>query len=183
MNKPEKTFPESEGRDIGSSKIPDEAFLIIEGIRILPLIQAIISIGRRFENKIVIDDPRISRYHAQLRARDGCYELVDLNSLGGTYVNGNRITRSVLYSDDEISLAGIKLIYKQHDAPPRIDMKDTEPFSGSDSNTLSKHVNRFELPDETDAITMPGSDQYGGRTDKDNQSTADGIVKVGDQTE
>jgi pSer/pThr/pTyr-binding forkhead associated (FHA) protein len=64
--------------------------------------------------------------------------LVDLNSTGGTYINGNKITESILYPGDVISLAGVTLIYRQHDVPPRADMKGTEPFSGSDPDGRSE---------------------------------------------
>jgi ABC transport system ATP-binding/permease protein len=38
-------------------------------------------IGRDLENEIVVDDPLVSRFHAELRARsDGRHELVDLGS-------------------------------------------------------------------------------------------------------
>jgi ABC transport system ATP-binding/permease protein len=46
-------------------------------------------IGRDLQNDIVVDDPLVSRFHAELRARsDGRRELVDLGSRNGTFVNG-----------------------------------------------------------------------------------------------
>ena len=117
-----------DNKESNTNGIPEEAFLVLEGIKVVPLVQAIINIGRRFENNLVIDDPRVSRYHAQLRAVDGHYELLDMDSSGGTYINGMRITKSILYSGDEISLAGFTMAYRQHDAPPRTDLRDTSPF-------------------------------------------------------
>ena len=111
-----------------SNPIPEEAFLVLEGIKVVPLTQAVINIGRRLENQIVIDDTRVSRNHAQLRAVDGHYELNDLNSSGGTYINGMSITKSILYPGDEISLAGFTMLYGQHDSPPRTDLRETSPL-------------------------------------------------------
>jgi len=119
---------ESESKPKPSSEIPEEAFLVLEGARLVPLVLPVINIGRRLENNIVIDDPRVSRYHVQLKAVDGNYELTDLNSSGGTFVNSMRITKSILYSGDEISLAGFAIIYKQHGAPPRTDLRETGPL-------------------------------------------------------
>ena len=110
------------------STIPEDAFVIIDGIRVIPLNQVIVNIGRRIENTLVVDDPRVSRTHAQLRAINGRYIIFDLNSTGGTFVNGKRINQSVLYPGDVISLAGAELIYGQKNPPPRPDLKETMPL-------------------------------------------------------
>ena len=96
---------------------PSNAFLIVNGIRMLPLRQAVINIGRREDNHLVTDDPRVSRAHAQIRAVRGIYYLFDLNSTGGTFVNGERITRRALKPGDVISLAGYPIIYGQDTQP------------------------------------------------------------------
>ena len=114
--------------EVGPAEIPEEAFLIIEGVKVFPLTQAIINIGRRLENTLVIDDPRVSRKHAQLRAINGRYVLIDLDSTGGILVNGRRTTQSVIYPGDVISLAGVEMIYGQKNPPPRPDLKETWPL-------------------------------------------------------
>ena len=90
---------------------PPNAFLIIGGSQIFPLRQVVINIGRRMDNQVVIDDPRVSRNHTQLRAIRGHYILFDLNSTGGTYVNGQRVAQQTLKPGDVISLAGVPIIY------------------------------------------------------------------------
>lgn len=77
------------------------------------------NIGRKLDNHIVLNDPRISRNHAQIRVVDGQYILLDLNSTGGTMVNGRKISKSVLYSGDAISLAGLDIKFVQ-DTPRMI---------------------------------------------------------------
>jgi len=91
--------------------IPEHAFLIIEGVKVQPLLETVINIGRKLENHVVIDDPRISRVHAQLRVIKGQYVLFDLDSKGGTFVNGQRTSQTILYSGDMISLAGVTLVF------------------------------------------------------------------------
>lgn len=108
--------------------IPEDAFVIVDGVKVIPLTKPVINIGRRVENNIVIDDPRVSRTHAQMRAINGRYVLFDLNSTGGSYINGQRITQSIVYPGDVISLAGVNLIYGQKNPPPRPDLKPTSPF-------------------------------------------------------
>ncbi len=108
--------------------VPGNAFLIIEGVKVYPLSQPVVNIGRRLDNQLVIDDPRVSRNHAQLRVIKGRYVVFDLNSTGGTFVNGQRTNQSVLYPGDVISLAGVALIFGQDNPLPHSGLKDTAPL-------------------------------------------------------
>ena len=108
--------------------MPENAFLIIEGVKVFPLRTPVVNIGRRLDNTLVIDDPRVSRNHAQLRAIKGRYVIFDLNSTGGTFINGQRASQSVLYPGDVVSLAGVALIFGQDNPPPRPDLAPTSPF-------------------------------------------------------
>lgn len=110
--------------------IPENAFLIIEGVRVHSLNEPVVNIGRRLENHLVIDDPRVSRNHAQLRSIKGRFVLFDLNSTGGTFVNGQRTSQTVLYPGDVISLAGVALIFGQDNPPVRPDLAETAPLDG-----------------------------------------------------
>src|SRR6476646_5707113 len=62
-------------------------------------------IGRTSDNDIALPDLDVSRHHAELRRNpDGSWELVDVGSHGGTFVNGKRITRTMLTEQDIISI-------------------------------------------------------------------------------
>jgi pSer/pThr/pTyr-binding forkhead associated (FHA) protein len=113
------------GVEIETDRIPLNAFFVIEGGKYYPLVKEVINIGRRLENDLVVDDPRVSRNHAQLQAIEGHYVLFDLSSTGGTFVNGNRITQTIIYPNDAISLGGAILTYYQDEPPPRPDLIDT----------------------------------------------------------
>ncbi|HJY74575.1 MAG TPA: FHA domain-containing protein, partial [Streptosporangiaceae bacterium] len=64
-----------------------------------------IRIGRTPDNDIALADLDVSRHHAELRRNpDGSFEIIDLGSHGGTYVNGERITRKMLTEQDMISI-------------------------------------------------------------------------------
>lgn len=140
--------------------IPENAFLIVEGVKVYPLKDTVVNVGRRLENHLVIDDPRISRNHAQLRAINGRYVLFDLNSTGGTFVNGQRTSQTVLYPGDVISLAGVALIFGQDNPPPRPDLMDTSPSkdptinerptASLDQSTVDIKTDRLEKDNKSD---------------------------------
>ena len=70
-----------------------------------PLPAKTIRIGRTPDNDITLADLDVSRHHAELRRNpDGSFEIIDLRSHGGTYVNGERITRKTLTEQDTISI-------------------------------------------------------------------------------
>lgn len=120
-------------------QLPENAFLIVEGVKVFPLTQPVVNIGRRLDNQLIIDDPRVSRNHAQLRSIKGRYVVFDLNSTGGTFVNGQRASQSVLYPGDVISLAGVALIFGQDNPPSHPELKGTAPLPSAvaDHNTIS----------------------------------------------
>ena len=126
---PTSAMPQNDEKEADENHIPENAFLIIDGRKVFPLNTPVINIGRRLENHLVIDDPRVSRTHSQLRAIKGRYMIFDLNSTGGTFINGQRASQTVLYPGDVISLAGVTLVFGQDNPPPRPDLKDTGPLS------------------------------------------------------
>jgi len=93
-------------------------FIILHGARTVTLTQPIVTLGRSLDNDIVIDDPRVSRHHAQLRLRAGRYVIYDLGSSGGTFVNTLRVSECLLAAGDVISLAGVEIIYGEETAGP-----------------------------------------------------------------
>ena len=62
----------------------------------------IITIGRSTDNDLVIMDPLVSKYHAQIQSIDGQIIISDLKSSNSTFVNNMRITEAYLNIGDEI---------------------------------------------------------------------------------
>ena len=58
-----------------------------------------LSLGRGEENDIVIPHPSVSRAHARLLRRNGVYELMDLNSTNGTFVDERKVSGSASLSN------------------------------------------------------------------------------------
>ena len=93
--------------------IPINAYLIINGKEQVPLQKAVINIGRRSTSDIILQDPMVSRDHAQLRAQQGYYLLFDLSSTGGTTINNHRIHTATLKPGDVIRMGKTILVYNQ----------------------------------------------------------------------
>ncbi|MGW3991355.1 FHA domain-containing protein [Streptomyces sp. NPDC004830] len=70
-----------------------------------PLPSRTVRIGRAGDNDLVIDDLVVSRRHAELRALpDGTYEITDLGSHNGTYLNGSPVTTAPVGQGDIVGI-------------------------------------------------------------------------------
>jgi len=69
------------------------------------------SIGRRPDANVFLDDVTVSRDHALLIERAGQWHLDDCGSLNGTYVNRSRIESQRLEEGDEVQIGKYKLTF------------------------------------------------------------------------
>jgi hypothetical protein len=70
-------------------------------------------IGRSRECDLVLDDPNVSRRHAELRRENGGWAVRDLGSTNGIKVNGRRSPGGRLQPGDEITLGVSRLTFEQ----------------------------------------------------------------------
>ena len=71
------------------------------------------TIGRRPESDLFLDDVTVSRDHSIIVRRGGDYYLDDCGSLNGTYVNRQRVDSRKLTDGDELQVGKYKLSYLQ----------------------------------------------------------------------
>lgn len=142
----EFTRPMSSPAQSAADPVPDGAFLIVNGTGHFPLDRPVVNIGRRLDNQLILDNPHVSRTHAQLRARAGRFVIFDLGSTSGTKVNSRLIKQHTLRAGDVITIAGVRLVYGEDPGGP---------------------------PDSTDAYTPPFPPRPAGdhRTRKDIRSS------------
>jgi pSer/pThr/pTyr-binding forkhead associated (FHA) protein len=69
------------------------------------------SIGRRPDSEVFLDDVTVSRDHALLISRSDYWYLDDCGSLNGTYVNRSRIESRRLEEGDEVQIGKYKLTF------------------------------------------------------------------------
>ncbi|GAA4812016.1 ATP-binding cassette domain-containing protein [Tomitella cavernea] len=87
--------------DPGAGPTGPERVIVLGGDRV--------RIGRGTDNDVVMDDLTVSHRHAELRPRPGegsgiCYEIVDLHTDGGTYLNGGPVDRALVRDGDVIGI-------------------------------------------------------------------------------
>lgn len=66
-------------------------------------------VGRQTTRGVQIEHPTVSREHARFFVRDGVWQIADLNSSNGTFVNGARVTKATLKPGDLVKLGSIEL--------------------------------------------------------------------------
>ncbi|OFI07497.1 FHA domain-containing protein FhaB [Clostridium acetireducens DSM 10703] len=68
-----------------------------------------ITIGRKSENMLILDDLYVSAYHAKVYVKNANHIIEDLGSTNGTLINGSKISGKVtLKSGDEIQIGSTK---------------------------------------------------------------------------
>jgi hypothetical protein len=71
------------------------------------------TLGRSRQCDVMVDDPNVSRAHADIRPRGGSWVLTDLNSTNGSRLNGRRLEEpEVLKPGDEIELGTTILTFE-----------------------------------------------------------------------
>lgn len=70
-----------------------------------------VTAGRHPDSDIFLDDVSVSRRHAEFRRTAHGFEVVDVGSLNGTYVNRETIDSSELSGGDEVQIGKFRLVY------------------------------------------------------------------------
>ncbi|MGA8015682.1 MAG: FHA domain-containing protein, partial [Candidatus Dormiibacterota bacterium] len=115
-------------------------------VAVHPLSSGLVRIGRGPGNEIVLADPHVSRDHAELRWDPrGGWQVTDLNSHNGTYVNGHRISTAPLREGDVLTVGRrhLRLVpgaLEEHESGDvRLDAVDLSVHT-SEGRALLRHV-------------------------------------------
>jgi hypothetical protein len=98
----------------GATVMLATAALVVEdpaGTKDYPL-TVLNGIGRSEENRICVSNAGISRKHAVITAVAGGFQIKDLGSQNGTFVNGQRVTEKRLAEGDTIDVGSVKFVFR-----------------------------------------------------------------------
>jgi pSer/pThr/pTyr-binding forkhead associated (FHA) protein len=73
--------------------------------------EPLVTAGRHPDSMIFLDDITVSRRHAEVRRIEGGYQVTDVGSLNGTYLNRERVETAVLSDGDEVQIGTFKLLF------------------------------------------------------------------------
>ncbi len=96
---------------VGESRVPTSVLRFLNGEllgQVVALTRPIV-IGRASTADLFVPDRRISREHSRVTSEEGRLFIEDLQSHNGTYVNGQRITRTELFRGDTIRVGSTQL--------------------------------------------------------------------------
>ena len=84
----------------------------VSGTQLVELSKPQLTIGRDTSNDVVLQDPNVSRFHAEVaRLEDGRVAVRDLASRNGTRVNGQLIRTAVLEAGSEVGIGPYRLVF------------------------------------------------------------------------
>jgi hypothetical protein len=70
------------------------------------------TLGSVAGNTIVLSDPAVSRKHIGINHTPAGYELADLGSTNGVYVNGHKMPKKLLASGDLLRVGNTEMVFK-----------------------------------------------------------------------
>ncbi len=135
--------------------MPYLAFNLNDGNEfVFDILEERLSIGREASNDIVINNTFISSYHAEfLRQTDGSYEIIDLKSSNGTFLNGKRVERARVKGGDRIMFGQLESRFRER-AP-----KGLAPDSGSKTVAPAKGQPTREDGKKGDTESIPAREK------------------------
>jgi pSer/pThr/pTyr-binding forkhead associated (FHA) protein len=122
--------------------LPQPAKLLVKlhgkGSQHIELVHETLTIGRKADNTLAIEDPAVSGHHARIVKVQAVFFLEDLKSTNGTAINGQSITRHQLHDADVITIGQHRLVFQENatdstTAPaPFVDLDRTTVLRGTD---------------------------------------------------
>jgi Protein of unknown function (DUF3662)/FHA domain len=113
MPRPEPSSAEPGRKRPNQAPSPNELVLEVNGTR-YPLTEPGLTIGRGTDADLRINDPGISRIHAEIRVSgsgaDQRIDIVDLGSTNGLVINGEKVRQSVLLDGTRIQIGSTRML-------------------------------------------------------------------------
>src|SRR5690242_15548824 len=99
--------------------------------RLVLLSETEVSVGRDETNSVAIDDAAVSKRHFTIRASGDRFQLTDLDSRNGTFVNGVLVRQRLLEDNDEIRAGASVFLFRKREK------SEAAAASGGSSSTAT----------------------------------------------
>ncbi|WP_437185542.1 ATP-binding protein [Planctomicrobium sp. SH668] len=140
----------------------DAALLVIQGPeqgRKYDLVPEPMHLGRGGQNEIRILDTEVSRKHALIEFNQGRWQLTDLNSSNGTYLNGQSVTTARVNAGDQIQIGRTVLVFSQD--VQTVSRKAVDRINLVAKNAVDDHSRIVGQAHATDQLNFGGWSQDG----------------------
>ena len=116
------------------------------------------SVGRNPSNRLSVSDPSLSRQHCVIASRGAQFEIKDLDSRNGTFVNGVPVHERVLADGDEIQIGNSLFLFLVEDEfatpAPSVRLEERSSLSGA-TVVLRSEDSRYFQPEKVATVTLP----------------------------
>lgn len=151
----------------------------------IPLDKDIITVGRRPDNTIHIDNLAVSGFHAKIFREGERFVIEDMNSLNGTFVNGAKISKAVLKNGDNVLIGKHTLSFELPETPEGA--KQPAPLKAPqmdetmvlDSALQQKMLNKLAGTKPSSADIIGGFIVIEGSTDRAEYELRDRVTTIG----
>ena len=158
--------------------LPQSATLLVklhgQNSRHLELTSETLTIGRKADNTLVIEDAAVSAHHARIVKVQAVFFLEDLMSTNGTTINGRPITRHQLHDADVIAIGQHRLVFQDNAVTSAA---APAPFVDLDHTTVLRRTDRTP-----DGPTLAAKVLViGGKTDRTEYPLTKQVNVIGSQ--
>jgi predicted component of type VI protein secretion system len=87
-------------------------------IKEVRLDKPVMTVGRKPDNDIVLENATVSGHHCKLYEAGGTWFVEDLNSTNGTFVNGKKVLKSGLHANDTVGIVKYVMVFVEDGAKP-----------------------------------------------------------------
>ena len=149
--------------DVSSNASPRLNFVVRSGKfkgQRYPLFAGMV-IGRGEQAHLYLPDFKASRRHARVRAVEEGFELEDLQSHNGTFINGDRMTRAPLVDGDIVHIGSTRLeVIADDNLRTRKDSSTSAPPSEPGTGLVPTIVRRVDLLTPPTLDELPAEDYF-----------------------
>lgn len=121
--------------------------------------KVITTIGRHPANDVCLPFSSVSRFHSRIEEHEGQFHIIDRNSSNGTYVNGRRITESVLNDGDILIFGSVELQFTLESLAEKVKRgEEGETTEVEVITTETQYTTTIRSQMNVEATPLPGAE-------------------------